>query len=64
MIILDGFGIEGAGAGSLGIAEIRALADSFMRQHDANELVVNGGPRGSGMGPPGRIPRRLRFRLR
>lgn len=60
LLILGGFGILGAGPGSLGVRGLRELARAFGREYGVTEVVALGGPRGSGA-RPGHIPRPIRI---
>jgi|Deesub1362B_J571_1020462.scaffolds.fasta_scaffold20236_2 hypothetical protein len=60
-LILDGFNIHSdAGAGVIGRANLKMLAQFVMERMDYDELVVQGTSRTSGAGP-GRVPGKLRF---
>lgn len=62
-LTLAGFGVQRAGPNTLGRRGLLELAHDMMRWYGVTTLIIQGGPRGSGMGPPGRIPRPLMFRL-
>jgi hypothetical protein len=61
-LVLGGFGILGAGPGTLGVSGLREIARALGRQYSVSEVVVHGGPRGSGA-RPGHIPRPIRIKV-
>jgi hypothetical protein len=63
-LVLKRFDIHSAsGRNSVGIGNLRTLAQHVMERMDYDELVIEGSPRTSGA-RPGRIPGRLRFTRR
>ena len=53
---LDGFHVDGLGAGSVGVAALRAFARELGHQLGVQRLVIRGGLRTTGANP-GRLPR-------
>ncbi len=57
-LILDRMDIEGAGAGSSSISELRNIARAIGKENGAREVVIRGERRNTGMGP-GHYPREI-----
>jgi hypothetical protein len=61
-LVLGGFGILGDGPGSLGVSGLREVARSLGRRYGVAQVLIHGGPRGSGA-RPGHIPRPIRIKV-
>ncbi len=59
-LILKGMHIDGPGAGSLGLRELRNLATDLGRQQGARRVTISGGTRTTGANP-GHTPRPITF---
>jgi hypothetical protein len=59
-LILKGLHIDGPGAGSLGLRELRNLATDLGRQQGARRVTIYGGTRTTGANP-GHTPRPITF---
>jgi hypothetical protein len=59
-LILRGMHIDGPGAGSLGLRELRTLAKDLGRQQGAKRVTICGGTRTTGANP-GHTPRPITF---
>jgi hypothetical protein len=59
-LILKGLHIDGPGAGSLGLRELRFLATALGRQQGARRVTIYGGTRTTGANP-GHTPRPITF---
>ena len=59
-LVLRGLHIDGPGAGSLGLRELRNLATDLGRQQGAKRVTIYGGTRTTGANP-GHVPRPITF---
>jgi hypothetical protein len=59
-LILNKMHIDGPGAGSLGLRELRSLAEDLGRQQGAKRVTIYGGTRTTGANP-GHTPRPITF---
>jgi len=57
-LILDQFSMDGAGRGSLGLANVRRLAREFAAGHRAKTVIIRGTTRTTGA-RPGKMPREI-----
>jgi hypothetical protein len=62
-LVLYDFHVDGPGAGSLGVAELRGLVHKAMEAYDVAHVAIHGFERSTGANP-GRRPRILRFARR
>jgi hypothetical protein len=61
-LILDSMHIDGPGAGTSSLSELRDVARSLGQQYGVDEVIINGGTRTSGANP-GKIPRSITIKV-
>jgi hypothetical protein len=61
-LILDGLHIEGPGANTLGLRQMRELARELGREQGVSRVVIRGAVRTTGAGP-GRIPHEISIKV-
>ena len=59
---LDELHVDGPGAGSMGVRDLRVLARELARQLQVRRVVIQGGVRTTGA-RPGRVPRQVTIRI-
>ncbi len=61
-LILNGMHIDGPGAGSSSLGQLRNIARALGQQYGVDEVVINGGTRTSGANP-GKVPRSITIKV-
>lgn len=61
-LILNGMHIDGPGAGSSSVSQLRNIARALGQQYGVDEVVINGGTRTSGASP-GKVPRSITIKV-
>jgi filamentous hemagglutinin len=61
-LVLNGTHIDGPGAGSSSLRQLREVARALGQQYGADEVVINGGTRTSGANP-GKVPRSITIKV-
>ncbi|CAB3789742.1 hypothetical protein LMG28138_02874 [Pararobbsia alpina] len=61
-LILSGMHIDGPGAGSSSISQLRNIARALGQQYGVDKVIINGGTRTSGASP-GKVPRSITIKV-
>ncbi|WP_230413073.1 beta strand repeat-containing protein [Paraburkholderia antibiotica] len=61
-LVLNGMHIDGPGAGSSSLSQLRNIARALGQQYGVDEVVINGGTRTSGASP-GKVPRSITIKV-
>jgi RHS repeat-associated protein len=61
-LVLKGLHMEGPGAGSMGLRELREFARQLGKEQGVNRVIVQGAERTTGANP-GRVPRSIEFKV-
>mgnify|MGYP001597526064 CR=1 FL=1 len=61
-LILNGMHVDGPGAGSSSLGQLRNIARALGQQYGVDEVVINGGTRTSGANP-GKVPRSITIKV-